>query len=97
MKYESDKHNLGLIIGSFAGLFQKYFEMSINYNEQIVGTCGNCGGPVVMPTIWHSILKPPRICKNCGVHATEDYGPVLPMEKPKYTPLNYKITTDSHS
>ena len=51
----------------------------------LVGTCGNCGGPVYMPD---KLLEdtPSRKCRWCGAYAKEQekqrstaYGPVLDM------------------
>ena len=52
---------------------------NIWYNESVIGTCGLCGGPVTIPTIWHGVNIPPATCKNCGATVKKDYGPILPM------------------
>ena len=52
-----------------------------------VGTCSICGGAVVVPTIWHSILPPTPYCIVCGATAANQHGPVIPMQ-----PNNIKIT-----
>lgn len=54
--------------------------------EYTVGTCGNCGGPVRMPAIWHGVKPPPKRCAWCGAEA-RDFGPVIPMapERPSST------------
>lgn len=46
---------------------------------QIVGTCGNCGGPVEVPTVWHGIYPPAPACRHCGATAKQDFGPRMPM------------------
>lgn len=48
-------------------------------NEQIIGTCSICGGPVythVGP--WHGVIPPPKWCGSCG--AKPSYGPTIPMK-----------------
>jgi hypothetical protein len=47
----------------------------------IVGTCGKCGGPIVLPKVW-SGMCPPERCQNCGravKPAIGQYGPVREM------------------
>lgn len=51
----------------------------INPGDVTVGTCGNCGGPVTMPGVWHCILPPQKTCSVCGAIAAE-YGSVIPMQ-----------------
>lgn len=45
----------------------------------IVGTCGNCGGPVQTPDMWGGIIPPTPTCMRCGATAANQYGPVIPM------------------
>jgi hypothetical protein len=52
------------------------------HNEQTVGTCGLCEGPVVLPVVWWGVVPPVPTCKNCGATAKQDYGPKLPMNPP---------------
>ena len=47
--------------------------------EKEVGTCGNCGGRVMLPTIWHSVVPPVPTCSSCGARAKQR-GPVIEME-----------------
>lgn len=47
-------------------------------NDAVLGTCGNCGGPVTTPGMWHSVTPAPKQCSVCGAHAA-DHGPVIPM------------------
>lgn len=49
-------------------------------NKQTVGTCGNCGGAVQVPMIFHSVVPPRPQCSRCYAYAAEDHGPVIPME-----------------
>ena len=49
----------------------------------VVGTCGNCGGPVMVPDLWGGIIPPTPTCANCNSTAKAGFGEVLPMEKPK--------------
>lgn len=48
----------------------------------IVGTCGNCGGPVQTPHMWGSVIPPVPTCTKCGARAINPYGPVIPMSAP---------------
>ena len=53
-------------------------------NEQIVGTCGNCGGAVMAVTTWMGMgPPPPPKCRGCGAHKRNGYGPVIPMGPPE--------------
>ena len=45
----------------------------------IIGTCGNCGGPVEVPKAWLGIDPPVPTCRSCGATLARLYGPVLPM------------------
>lgn len=47
-------------------------------NERVVGTCGACGGRVMVPTVWHGVVPPVPRCKSCKSEVQE--GPVLPMK-----------------
>lgn len=54
--------------------------------NRIVGTCGNCGGPVVVPVAWMGTLPPIPACNECGAEVRKPYGPTLKMawvNKPK--------------
>jgi len=49
-------------------------------NDRVIGTCGNCGGPVVVPfAIWKVGPVTPK-CRDCGSVPAQAYGPVIPME-----------------
>jgi hypothetical protein len=48
-----------------------------------IGTCGNCGGPVQTPTVWHGVVPPTPTCAHCGATALANYGPTIPMEPPR--------------
>ena len=48
------------------------------YNELVIGTCSECGGPVVMPVSYLSVIPPTPYCKQCGATKLEN-GPVIPM------------------
>ena len=47
--------------------------------EKIVGTCGNCGGPVTLPTVWWSVIPPVPRCRQCGATPKSSYGKTIPM------------------
>lgn len=42
----------------------------------LIGTCSECGGPVVLPS--HSV-RPVPTCERCGATALRPYGAVIPM------------------
>jgi hypothetical protein len=46
----------------------------------IVGTCGNCGGPVVMNITWLQV-EPRPTCRDCGAMAKNKYGNTIEMEQ----------------
>lgn len=56
----------------------------------IVGTCGNCGGPVLMPYVWTSIGPRPCACASCKAVPAQDYGPVLTMRTTVAKPAEAK-------
>ena len=50
--------------------------------KSTVGTCGNCGGPVTVPTVWMGVIPPTPTCEHCGAIPAAAHGPVLPMQQP---------------
>lgn len=52
-------------------------------NMRTVGTCGNCGGAVIMPTVYLSIIPPAPRCESCGGMPKANHGPVVEMERPR--------------
>lgn len=44
--------------------------------ETPIGTCSECGGPVIMPAM---MVNPTPYCRDCGAIARQPYGPVIPM------------------
>jgi len=66
-------------------------------NEQIVGTCGLCEAPVVLPIAWWGVIPPVPTCKNCGATERQDYGPTLPMNPPNKVWTSNKIEIDPSS
>lgn len=44
-----------------------------------IGTCGNCGGPVTVPSVWHGVIHPTPKCDRCGATPREAFGPVMEM------------------
>lgn len=46
-------------------------------STQVIGTCGNCGGPVEMPSM---MVDPVARCRVCGASPRDAYGPVIPMK-----------------
>lgn len=53
----------------------------VPYNYQIVGTCSMCGGPVVLPMVWHSVVPPVPTCMDCGAIKKRSHGPTIDMER----------------
>ncbi len=49
-------------------------------SERTVGTCGNCGGAVTVPTVFMSVVPPVPCCKRCGAVPKQVHGPVVEME-----------------
>lgn len=47
--------------------------------DRIVGRCGHCSGPVVVPRAWSGVIEPTPYCRQCGAMAVPEYGPVVPM------------------
>ncbi len=54
--------------------------------DQIIGTCGKCGGPVQIPMVWYGIIPPTPQCAFCHSIPENAFGPRLRMlpnsEKP---------------
>ncbi len=48
--------------------------------DKTIGTCSECGGAVVLPEFYHSVVPPKPTCANCGAVAAE-HGPVIQMAK----------------
>ncbi len=48
---------------------------------QIIGTCGDCGGRVVVPTVWLGIYPPVPGCDKCGKKVRCGQLPVLEMDQ----------------
>lgn len=46
--------------------------------DRIVGTCGNCGGEVAVPTVWMGVNPPTPQCLQCHSLA-EPTGPTMKM------------------
>lgn len=59
-----------------------------------VGTCSICSGPVMIPTLWGSVVPPTPTCSRCGATAAS-HGPVIPMVKP-YSPITTIKPTAFH-
>ena len=66
-------------------------------NEQIVGTCGLCSGPVVLPIAWWGVVPSVPTCRACGAVAKQSYGPVLPMNPPPKIWTTTEITIDPNA
>lgn len=47
--------------------------------EPAIGTCSECGGPVIVPSM---MVNPVPHCQRCGATAAKPHGPVIPMTKP---------------
>lgn len=60
---------------------------------EIVGTCGNCGGRVTVPTVYHSIIPPVPRCESCKATVAA-HGPVLPMNPSPRPRITTTTTTE---
>jgi hypothetical protein len=59
--------------------------------SQVIGTCGNCGGPVSYPNNWMGTGRPSARCENCKSEAENNWGPTLPMKSKPNNPFpHYK-------
>lgn len=47
----------------------------------VIGTCGLCGGPVMLPDMWGGLVPPRPKCGLCGAVTKQGHGPVLEMER----------------
>lgn len=54
------------------------------FDGVIIGTCGDCGGPVTVPKIWSGVIPPTPQCAQCGAYAAKSYGPTIPMQDSEY-------------
>ncbi len=53
--------------------------------DREIGQCGNCGGSVVVPTVWMGVIPPVPTCTRCGATA-KPKGPVIEMNPPRRVP-----------
>lgn len=61
-------------------------------NKRCVGKCGNCGGRVIVPTVWMGVNPPIPRCEKCGSSVDQTAGlPTLPMQ-PKPTKRRVLVT-----
>jgi hypothetical protein len=51
----------------------------VPYNHNVLGSCSICGGPVVVPTAYWSVIAPIPECASCGAIKADTHGPVVPM------------------
>lgn len=54
---------------------------------RVVGTCGNCGGQVCVPTFWLGIYPPTPMCRSCRSTPRAAHGAVIlmrPMPKQRF-------------
>ncbi len=57
--------------------------------SNVLGTCSVCGGRVVLPASWMSVLPPVPTCEKCGA-TMKGHGPVIEME-PRLPPNVFRI------
>lgn len=51
-------------------------------SDVTIGTCSECGGPVMVPGAWASVGPPPvPKCRQCGAVKASAYGPVIHMTR----------------
>ena len=48
-------------------------KMNTEYN--VTGTCGECGGAIIMPIFWSGNYPPAEWCINCGRYVEQ---PIIP-------------------
>lgn len=48
--------------------------------NDVIGSCGYCGGNVSIPKNWLGTIPPDATCETCGAKAKNPYQPVLEME-----------------
>lgn len=63
------------------------------FDVQTIGTCGRCGGPVVVPNLWMSVISPTPSCAQCGAVAAQ-HGLVMEMQ-PQAPQIAYEYATGS--
>lgn len=56
--------------------------------KQIIGTCSECAGPVV---IYGMELNPIPRCDKCGATKASPHGPIIPM-----TPKKERVKEDKY-
>lgn len=56
---------------------------------KIIGTCGNCGGPVGFSDGWMSTEPEKPKCRSCGSIPKNVFGPTIEMD-PKPAPYDNK-------
>jgi len=63
---------------------QKQIQIGFHGPENcvVLGTCSNCGGPVVIPNQYLSISQPKPRCLKCGASASNNFGPIIQMGPP---------------
>lgn len=50
-------------------------------NDRHVGTCGDCGGRVMVPSVWFGVVPPEPTCVRCGATAAPLDLPVMRMRR----------------
>jgi uncharacterized Zn finger protein len=58
---------------------------------QILGRCSQCGGNVVVPTIWHGIIPPTPRCESCGAVKKQKVIETVKSDYEVKTVTNYEI------
>jgi len=66
------------IISYMVGVIQ------VPVGHNIIGTCGNCGGPIISPQMWAGSGPFPEWCYSCGAKPkgviAASWGPLREME-----------------
>lgn len=53
------------------------------YDIIVCGKCSLCGGRVVLPRVWMSVIPATPICERCGAVEDDTISlPVIPMKNP---------------
>lgn len=62
-----------------------------------IGTCGACGGPVTVPSVWMGVIPPVPTCERCGRQAANGYGPKIPMQDDAPAPQPIRTVTTTNT
>lgn len=61
----------------------------------IKGSCSLCGGLVIVPDVWMSVILPVPTCQSCGAEEQNDYSPIIPMKSKEKGSMLIIFTTNN--